>query len=137
MADIVFKLELAGPVCIPGLSEDAVRELFNAARFVIDSGDLDGLVTSSRATRTHFGHDATGNFSGVTEIINGQFSQIIPGLGSDQLGMWSGQPTATKPGPGWEVDPVASQQVFAQSSDQSTWTYFIARRVGILNTVSP
>lgn len=134
MSEIVFKLELEGPVCIPELSEDSIRELVNALRLKVIDDALEGFVTASRASRVRFTNDGNGNFAGVTETVNGKIVTIIKGLGGHEIGLFEGVPSASHPGPGWEVIPELSKQLFVQNDDQTTWNYFAAKRVGVLNT---
>lgn len=135
MADKIFKLELSGPVCIPGLSEDSIRELVGALQVRLLEDALEGFVTASRSARVKFANDGDGNFSGVTETVNGKIVTIIKGLGGGELALCEGVPSVTNPGEGWQVIDELSQQLFSQSEDQTTWKYFAARRIGILNSV--
>ena len=136
MSELTFKLEFVGTPCIDGLSEDAIRAIEEQFVVKIDSADLDGVVRAPKNTRTRVAYGQDGNFDGVTAKINGKIITLFPGVGGGQLAIYEGIPTSEYPGAGWEVVVEASMSMFSQTSDQSTWKYFVARRIGILNTIS-
>jgi len=135
MAELLFPIVVEYPVCVEGMTEDAIRELAKALRAKALTDILQGFVQAPAAARVTFAFDSNGNFVGVTAIINGKPTTLINGLGSEELGLFRGPPTATNPGPGWIIEPELSKAWLHVTGDENTWTGFVASRVEILNTV--
>lgn len=129
-----FEVELQNVPCLRNVSEDELREIVNALRVVAQSTDLERFVTSTGGITVKFEFGPDGNFAGVTAKIDGQAINLIGGAGGNELQLFRGAPTATNPGAGWEVDVTATQALLNQGSDQTTWEYFYAGRVSVLNT---
>lgn len=130
--DNFFKVDIAAPVCIEGLSEDALRELVNALIITVKDKSFGGFVLSSNGVQVKFNFP-DGNFQGVTARVNGEDIVIIPGVKDKGLGIFYGAPTGTNPGAGWEVDAVLTQKYLNQPPIQTNWEIFYARRVAVLN----
>lgn len=134
MPELTFKLQLVGDGCVDGFTEDSLNDFINKVVVVVDSKDLAGFVTAPKNTRTGFGYDSNGNFTGITAKIAGKIVTLFPGLNGGQMAIYEGAPTDTYPGVGWEVDVPGSKLLFSQSDDQTTWKYFLARRKEVLNS---
>lgn len=131
----VFKIELAKPVCIEGISEDALRELVSQLTVVVGNKDFGGLVLSSGGTQVRFVFGPDGNFQGVTAKVGGKDITLIEGAGSNSLGIFSGSISNTNPGAGWEPDVALTTKYFSQPADPAQWEIFVARRVTVINTI--
>jgi len=129
-----FNIEIANPVCIEGLSEDALRALVNALTISVKDPGFGGVVLSSPGAQVKFNFGPDGNFSGVTAKINGMDIVLIPGVGSQALQVFAGPPSATNPGVGWEIDAELTQEVLSQPANQNLWKAFFARRAPVLNS---
>lgn len=127
-----FKISLKKPICIDGLSEDALRALVNAIEIAVADKDFGGFVTTNGiAVEVKFGAD--GSFQGVFAKLNGQNTAIIPGAGSSALAIFKGSPSSTNPGPGWFVETELTKQYLNQPADENLWSIFYASRVSVLN----
>lgn len=131
-----LKIELKGPVCFPGLSEDQAREFVNALVVKITESVLDGFISAPAVAQMEAKLDSSGNFAGITQLANSQQVIILHGVGSSMLQPFKGPPSANNPGPGWQLENDLTQRFLAQSGNQDTWTIFYASRVGVLNTIS-
>lgn len=131
-----FSIKLKYPVCIPGFSEDQMREFVEALVGRIAENVLDGFISAPAIAQMKAGVDSSGNFSGITQLANSQQVIILHGVGSQMLQPFEGPPSANNPGPGWKLEEELTQRFMAQSGDQSTWTIFYASRIGVLNTIS-
>lgn len=130
-----FDISLRKPVCIRGVDEDDLRALVGELAVSVKDKNFGGFVLSSNGVEVKFNFGADGNFDSVTAKLNGQQVVIIPGTTSKFLASFEGPPSATNPGPGWEVNAALTQSIYGQPPDQNQWVIFFAKRVNILNTV--
>lgn len=131
--DNQFKVSLKKPVCIEGLSEDALREFVAQLQVVLSSKEFTGIVVSSGGTQVRFVFDPTGNFQGVTAKVGGKDIVLIGGAGSSELGIFKGAPSNTSPGAGWEIEEALTRQYLNQPPDRNQWDIFYASRVTVIN----
>jgi hypothetical protein len=128
-----FTIDLKNPVCIEGISEDALRAWIDALVIRVSDKSFGGFVLSSPGAQVKF-HFPDGNFQGVTARVNGKDIVIIPGVKDNGLGIFYGAPSDTNPGPGWEVDAGLTQKYLNQPPIQNNWEIFYAKRVAVLNS---
>lgn len=127
-----FKVSVKEPVCVEGLSEDALRALVDALLISVSDKNFGGFVLSSQGVQVKFNFP-DGNFQGVTARVNGQDIVIIPGVKDNGLGVFYGAPSAINPGAGWEIDADLTQRYLNQPPTQDKWEIFYAKRVAVLN----
>ena len=129
-----FKISLKKPICIPGLTEDTLRELINAIEIEVNDTNFSGFVQSTNGVLVKFLFGPDGNFSGVTAKLNSQNIPLFTGVGDKQLGIFKGPPTNNNPGSGWETEPDLTVRFLNQPTDENQWEIFFASRVAIINT---
>lgn len=134
-----FNVTLAKPLCIEGLSEDALREFADALQITVKDKDFGGFVTTTGDVQVTFSFGPDGNFQGVFALVNNQHIPLIPGVGSKELYVFKGAISGTNPGSGFKVEPELTVKYLNQAlNNESNWEIFYASRVGVLNTgVSP
>jgi len=132
----LFEVSLKTPLCIEGLSEDALRQFVDALQVAYADKQFTSVVLATSGVQVKFNFGSDGNFQGVTAKINGQQVVLIPGTNSKALGVFAGSPSPTNPGPGWEVNATLTQQYLNQPPDQNQWEIFYAQRVNVLNSVT-
>lgn len=130
-----FKVTLKAPVCIDGLSEDAIRDLVDNLGVSFADGEFTSFVFSSGGTQVKFVFDPSGNFYGVTAKIGGKDIMLIGGAGSSTLGIFKGAPNNTNPGAGWEVEEDLTRQYLNQPPNRNDWSIFYASRVSVINNL--
>lgn len=130
-----FNISLKKPACIEGLSEDSLRSLVDSLEISVSDEKFGGFVLSSNGTYVKFNFDSNGNFSGVTAKLNSKNVTLFHGVGSKELYVFKGPPTATNPGYGWKVEPDLTKKYLNQPDDENSWEIFYASRTEVLNTV--
>lgn len=128
-----FDITLKKPVCIEGISEDAIRELINALEISVTDDEFTSFVVSTAGTKVKFNFGPDGNFNNVTADINSQKIVLFEGVTGSQLGVFKGSPTATNPGTGWQVEVDLTRKYLNQPINENDWEMFLASRVGIIN----
>lgn len=130
-----FTISLRDTPCIEGLSEDALRELISALEISVSDDKFTGFVLSANGTQVRFNFNSNGNFSGVTARLNSKNVTLINGVGSSELYVFKGPPSATNPGDGWQVEVDLTRTYLNQPPDQNSWEIFYASRAEVLNTI--
>lgn len=128
-----FDIALKQPICVDGLTEDALRALVNALQIKVANKDFGGFVLSSSGVQIKFQFGPDGSFQGVFAKLNGKSTTIIPGTTSKYLAVFEGPPSSVNPGVGWEVNVELTQEYLNQPPDQNQWKIFYAKRVSVLN----
>lgn len=131
----LFQVELKRPVCIPGLTEDDLNQLVRSLLVTVSDPNFAGFVRSTSGTDVKFNFDSAGNWSGVTAKINSQNVELIPGVGSGQMEIFKGPPSASYPGAGWQIEVDLTKSILSQPENENQWTAFLASRVGVINTI--
>lgn len=136
----IFELTLKSTPCIECLSEDDIRQIVNSLKIEVKSDNFKGFVTVGSPKgvtgKVHVGFGADGNFTGIYAKIDGKVVTLVHGVGenvSPRL-LFPGAPTATNPGPGWQVDSERSQRILNQTGAESGWTEFYAYKVSVVNS---
>jgi hypothetical protein len=132
----LFEIGLKRPVCLSDFSEDSIRAFVDALQVAVSDDSFGGVVLSSQGVSVKFVFGPDGNFSGVTAKLDGKDITLIPGVGQGALQIFEGKPTSIVPGAGWEVVPELTRSLLNQPVNQDDWEAFIARRVGVLNTIT-
>ena len=136
MENNLFEVKLKSPVCIEGISEDSLRQLVDSLLIESTNEGFSGFVMSSQGVQVFFDFGPDGNFNGIKAKVNGKNVTILPGVNSRALSVFEGPPSASNPGPGWEVVVDLTQTVLGQTGDESQWTVFFAKRVAVFNNFS-
>lgn len=130
-----FKIKLKFNPCIEGISEDAIRRLFEAVEITVADPDFKGFVRSSNGTEVTFMFGPDGNFAGEVAKINGKNVTLVSGANTNQLALFKGAPSATNPGPGWLVEYDLTQRYLSPPPVEANWELFLASRTAVLNTL--
>ena len=118
--------------CVP---EESVRALVNALEITPTDKNFGGLVTSTNGTQVKFVFGSDGNYAGVTAKIGSQSIKLFNGVGSSELGVFSGAPVGSNIPAGWEVVPDLTVRFLNQpAGNEPVWEMFYAKRISMLNT---
>lgn len=129
-----LKIVLRTQLCLLGVSEDEIQALVgNLSVETVDKNTT--LVTANGGIQVQFVFGSDGNFVGAFAQLGGKSITIIFGTGSGYRGFFRGSPSATNPGPGWQVDVEASRRYLQQSGPENTWDAFYAERVAVVSTI--
>lgn len=129
----LWRIVAKGVKCIPGISEDSLRQLADAFEIVATDATKDlEIVTSSAGTPLNFNVDTTGYVT-LEAKLNGHPVNVLGG----PVTIFKGPPTASNPGRGWVVLDDLTVKALHQPANQSEWKYFYAERIGTLNTFTP
>lgn len=129
-----LKITLRKQLCALGFSEDQLQQFVDALQIETSDENI-SFVTSNGSIPIKFVFGSDGNFNGAVAQIGGKAVTIIFGAGSQQLEVFEGPPTASNPGPGWEVEVDLTKKYLSQQGAEGTWEIFYARRKAVLSTL--
>ena len=96
---------------------------------------LTTIVTANGGINVQFLFGSDGNFMGAYAQIGGVSIPLVFGTGSSNLQVFKGSPSATNPGPGWDVEVALTKKYLSQSGAEATWEIFYASRVAIVSII--
>ena len=116
-----------------GIDEDTHREL--AESFEVPLAEDFKRVVTSNGSKVEFVFDGSGEFAGAITKVGGKSVYLIPGVGSNQLEIFKGAPSASNPGLGWTIEVELTKNVLGQVDNQNEWTVFFASRSAVVNNI--
>ena len=129
----LWQIVSKGIKCIPGISEDTLRQLADSFEIVATDATKDlEVVTSTAGVPLNFNVDTTGLVT-LEAKLNGHPINVLGG----DVSIFSGRPTASNPGRGWQVLDDLTVKALKQPANQADWEYFYAKKIGTLNTFTP
>ena len=129
----LWQIVSKGIKCIPGISEDTLRQLADSFEIVATDATKDlEVVTSTAGVPLNFNVDTTGLVT-LEAKLNGHPINVLGG----DISIFSGRPTASNPGRGWEILVEDTIQSLNQPANQVEWRLFLAKKIGTLNTFTP
>lgn len=135
MAEVksTFPIRVKYPLEVCGITEDTHREL--AASFEVVLTDEFKRVVTSNGPEVKELFDSNGEYAGKITVIGGKTINLEFGIGSTNLQVFKNAPSATNPGPGWQVEAELSKKYFGLGENENTWDIFYASRVAVINNV--